>query len=902
MSFSALTDELGRIEARGLLRRLRPITGSADAEVEIDGRRVLMLSSNNYLGLATHPALRAAAAEAACRYGVGSSASRLVAGDLALHHDLEARIARFKRTEAALLFTSGYHANIGIIPALLGSEDAVFSDALNHASIVDGCRLSRARTVVFPHRDVGALEQLLEATPARRRLIVTDSVFSMDGDVAPVREIVALARRFGAWVMLDEAHATGVCGPTGAGVAEAAGIVEQGGVPLVLMGTLGKALGGFGAYVAGPRGLIDLLINRARSFIYTTALPPATIAAACAALEVVAREPERRRHLGARVAELRAGLVDAGFDIRGESHIVPLFVGDNMVALELADALLARGIFVRAIRPPTVPEGTARLRLTPMATHSAAQIAHAVAAFAEAGRHCGVIARKVSTRAIVAGNAELPAGARSSPPAAPRSPSVPSMQADARCRAATAALSPAREEAAAALVEWDHRYLWHPFTQMADWLADEPLVIAAAEGNYLIDSAGRRYLDGVSSLWCNVHGHRHPAIDAAVRAQLDRVAHTTLLGLASEPSIRLARALVDRAPRGLTRVFYSDAGATAVEAALRMALQYWPLRGHPARTEFASLVGAYHGDTLGAVGVGYSETFHRFVRAAVHPAIRLTPPHVFRWERRYDPEVALAAAIEEAEAQIAAHADRLAAVIVEPLMQGAAGMWAHPVEYLAALRAITQRHGVLLVCDEVATGFGRTGRLFACDHAGIAPDLLCLGKGLSGGYLPLAATLATEDVFSAFLGRYEDYVAFFHGHTFTGNALACAAGLASLGVFDDERVLDRLPALAEHLRARLASACAGHPHIGDVRQWGMMVGLELVRDREARAAFPPAEKVGVRVAREVRRHAVILRTLGDVVVLMPPLSITAAELDVLVDATLAAIDAVTGRGARARDR
>jgi adenosylmethionine-8-amino-7-oxononanoate aminotransferase len=505
-----------------------------------------------------------------------------------------------------------------------------------------------------------------------------------------------------------------------------------------------------------------------------------------------------------------------------------------------------------------------------MATHTAAQIAHAVAAFAEAGRQCGVIARTVA----VTGAAPIASERRR-----PRT---------------DAETSPGRDETGA-LAEWDHRYLWHPFTQMTDWLAAEPLVITAAEGNYLIDADGRRYLDGVSSLWCNVHGHRHPNIDAAIRAQVDRVAHTTLLGLASEPSIRLARALVARAPRGLTRVFYSDAGATAVEAALRMALQYWQLRGRPERTDFASLVGAYHGDTLGAVGIGYSETFHRFVRPAVRPAIRLTPPHIFRWERRYEPEAALAAAVEEAEAEVAAHADRLAAVIVEPLMQGAAGMWAHPVEYLTALRAITRRHDVLLVCDEVATGFGRTGRLFACDHAGITPDILCLGKGLSGGYLPLAATLATEEIFSAFLGRHEDYVAFFHGHTFTGNALACAAALASLAVFDDERVLERVQVLTERLRARLASACAEHPHIGDMRQWGLMVGLELVQDRKARAPYPPAEKVGMRFTREVRRHGIILRTLGDVVVLMPPLSITAAELDGLVDTTLAAIDTVTGR-------
>jgi adenosylmethionine-8-amino-7-oxononanoate aminotransferase len=340
-------------------------------------------------------------------------------------------------------------------------------------------------------------------------------------------------------------------------------------------------------------------------------------------------------------------------------------------------------------------------------------------------------------------------------------------------------------------------------------------------------------------------------------------------------------------------VFYSDAGATAVEAALRMALQYWQLRGAPARTGLASLVGAYHGDTLGAVGIGYSETYHRFLRAAIRMPLRLTPPHVFRWERGLAAADALEAAIQEAERQIAVHADTLAAVVVEPLMQGAAGMWAHPVGYLRALRAITARHEILLVCDEVATGFGRTGRLFACEHAGVAPDLLCLGKGLSGGYLPLAATLATEEIFSAFLGRYEDFVAFFHGHTYTGNALACAAGLASLEIFDRDRTLKRIAPLIRRLEGHLAGLLDRHPHVGDVRQWGLMAGIELVRERERRIPYVPADRVGARVCQEVRRHGVMLRPLGDVVVLVPPLTIREAELDWLVDSVAAAIATVT---------
>ena len=446
---------------------------------------------------------------------------------------------------------------------------------------------------------------------------------------------------------------------------------------------------------------------------------------------------------------------------------------------------------------------------------------------------------------------------------------------------------------AATLAAWDQRHLWHPFTQMTDWLDEEPLVIAAAEGCTLIDTRGRRYLDGVSSLWCNVHGHRHPALDAALQEQLGRVAHTTLLGLGSVPSIELGRALIAVAPRGLSRVFYSDAGATAVEAALRMALQYHQLRGDGARTRFASLVEGYHGDTLGAVGIGYSETFHRFLTAAVVPAVRLTPPHVFRWQRGMDAETALAAAVAEAEETLGAHGRTLAAVVVEPLVQGAAGMWIHPPAYLRALHDLAHRHGTLFVADEVATGFGRTGRLFACEHAGITPDLMCVAKGLSGGYLPLAATLATEEVFGAFLGPYEEFRAFFHGHTYTGNALACAVGLASLRLFDEERTLELLAPKIARLRERLAAEIAPLAHVGDVRQQGFMVGIELVRDRAGRTSYPPAARIGQRVARAAREHGVILRPLGNVIVLMPPLAIAPAELELLVDVAREAIRAVT---------
>jgi adenosylmethionine-8-amino-7-oxononanoate aminotransferase len=441
----------------------------------------------------------------------------------------------------------------------------------------------------------------------------------------------------------------------------------------------------------------------------------------------------------------------------------------------------------------------------------------------------------------------------------------------------------------AELVAWDRQYVWHPFTQMRDWLAEEPLVIERGEGNYLIDSEGRRYLDGVSSLWCNVHGHRKPELDAALNEQAGRIAHSTMLGLANVPATVLARRLVELAPSSLTRVFYSDSGATAVEIALKLALQYWQLRGETQRTRFAALTEAYHGDTLGAVGVGFSETFHRFFRPVVTPALRLDPPHVFRWLQRHSPADALRLAIDSAERVFAAHGHELAALIVEPLMQGAAGMWAQPLSYLPVLRDLCRRHGTLLICDEVATGFGRTGRMFAVEHDAVEPDMLCVGKGVTGGYLPLAATLVSETIFSAFLRPYESFEAFFHGHTFTGNPLAAAVAVANLEVFDREGVLARVQARSQQLAGALVELAGDLPQVGDIRQWGLMVGLELVRDRASRLAYSPAERIGSRVIRAARSRGIILRPLGNVIILMPPLSITPDEVDMLVRVTAESI-------------
>lgn len=363
----------------GLLRRLRPVDSAQDTWVDVEGRRALLLCSNNYLGLANHPQMAEAAARAARDWGVGSGASRLISGSLRVHHQLEDELANLKGSEAALLFTSGYQANVGAITGLVRQGDAVFSDELNHASIIDGCRLSRAKVVVFAHRDMGALAERLRATPARRRLIVTDSIFSMDGDRAPLAEICALAERYDAMVMVDEAHATGVLGANGGGLVEELGLRQR---ITVQMGTLGKALGTFGAFIAARRSIVDLLVNVARSFVYTTALPPPTVAATLAALEIVRREPERRARLHANAQALHQGLRRLGLNVASEAgHIIPILIGDAEQTMRLSQQLLEEGAFVQGIRPPTVPPGTSRLRLTPMSTHTDDDIRSSLQAF-----------------------------------------------------------------------------------------------------------------------------------------------------------------------------------------------------------------------------------------------------------------------------------------------------------------------------------------------------------------------------------------------------------------------------------------------------------------------------------------------------------------------------------------
>ncbi len=440
----------------------------------------------------------------------------------------------------------------------------------------------------------------------------------------------------------------------------------------------------------------------------------------------------------------------------------------------------------------------------------------------------------------------------------------------------------------------DRAHVWHPFTQMQEWT--EPLVIERAEGPWLFDVDGRRYVDGVSSLWVTVHGHRTPEIDRAVEEQLRRVAHTTLLGLANVPSIELAERLVSVAPPGLPRVFYSDDGSTAVEVALKMAFVHQQRRGETRRTRFLHFAGSYHGDTLGAVSVGGINLFHETFRPLLFDSFRAAAPACFRCGAGPRCPACEAADLPPFEEVLGAHGGEIAAVVIEPGVQGAGGMVVQPRGWLRRLADATRAAGALLVADEVATGFGRTGRWFAVEHDGVRPDLLAVAKGLSGGYLPLAATLASEEIYASFLGRQEELRTFFHGHTYTGNPLACAAAVANLDLMVRDRTVEEAARKGEVLGRLLAERVAPLAPVGEVRRLGMMAGVELVRDRRTRAPFPPEARAAGRTCAEARRRGVILRPLGDVVVVMPPLGTPDGVLEEVVEVLAAAVRAALPEG------
>ncbi|MCA9088649.1 MAG: adenosylmethionine--8-amino-7-oxononanoate transaminase [Planctomycetaceae bacterium] len=446
------------------------------------------------------------------------------------------------------------------------------------------------------------------------------------------------------------------------------------------------------------------------------------------------------------------------------------------------------------------------------------------------------------------------------------------------------------------LRQWDNDHVWHPFTPMSAYREELAPIIEQGDGFDLIDVEGRRYLDGISSLWCNVHGHRVPEIDEAIRAQLDRVSHSTLLGLSSVPSIELARKLVEIVPPGLTRVFYSDSGATSVEVALKLAYQYQQQKPNPEpqRNRFVTVSGAYHGDTIGSVSLGSIALFHQVYGKLLFETMSVPSPVALRVPEGHTQESYLEYCFDELERTLRSHADEVAAVIVEPLVQGAAGILVHPPGYLRRVRELTQELGILLIADEVAVGFGRTGTMFACEQEQVVPDLMCVAKGITGGYLPLAATLATEEIYSAFLAPPAAGKTFFHGHTYTGNPLGCAAALASLQLFRDRDVLANIQRNAELLTRQLA-VLKDHPQVAEVRQRGIMVGIELVRDRETLEPYPAEFRTGHQVTLAARERGLIIRPLGDVIVLMPAPAMPAALVQRLCDGAIESIEHVSGQ-------
>jgi len=447
------------------------------------------------------------------------------------------------------------------------------------------------------------------------------------------------------------------------------------------------------------------------------------------------------------------------------------------------------------------------------------------------------------------------------------------------------------------LRNWDNEHVWHPFAPMQAYREECAPIIESADGFRLVDAEGNRYLDGISSLWCNVHGHQVPEIDDAIRDQLGKVSHSTLLGLSSSPSIELAKRLVEITPAGLNKVFYSDSGATSVEVALKMAYQYHSQKkgGPQQRDLFACMSNAYHGDTIGSVSVGGIDLFHQVYGSLLFETVQIPTPVTFHTPLGYDANSYLEFCFGELERLLTENKSRLAAFIIEPLVQGAAGILVHPPGYLKRVRDLTAELDIPLIADEVAVGFGRTGSMFACEQEDVKPDIMCLAKGITGGFVPLAATLATDEIYDAFLGEPHEGKTFYHGHTYTGNALGCAAAIASLDLFEQNDVLENARTNADAIKTFLAEL-ADHPHVGEVRQKGLMVGIELVADREGNTPFPVERRTGHLVTLAARKRGVILRPLGDVVVLMPAPGMPGELIDQLCDVAKESINEATQHG------
>lgn len=441
----------------------------------------------------------------------------------------------------------------------------------------------------------------------------------------------------------------------------------------------------------------------------------------------------------------------------------------------------------------------------------------------------------------------------------------------------------------------DKQYIWHPFTQMKGWLEHSQTVITDANGIKLIDSNGREYYDAVSSLWVNIHGHRRTEIDQAIIRQLGRVAHSTALGLANMPAAEYAEQLIKAAPAGLTKVFYSDDGSTAVEVAIKMAFQYWRHQGRPDKKRFVALEQAYHGDTVGTVSVGGIDLFHRVFKPLLFAPFYIPSPSCYHCKLADSPAGCNLACARQLEKLLEEKHHEIAALVIEPLVQAAAGMLMSPPGYLARVRELTRKYDVLLIADEVATGFGRTGRLFACEHENVDPDFMCLSKGITGGYLPLAATLTTDRIYNEFLGEMAEKRTFYHGHSYTANQLGCAAALASLKIFSDEQVIAGLAPKIAAISANMAKL-KEHEHVGDARQCGMIAGIELMQNKELKQPYSWEQCIGAKVCAKARAYGVFIRPVGDVVVFMPPLCVSPDDIDLMLGVVARSVDEICSQG------
>ncbi|MCQ4762884.1 adenosylmethionine--8-amino-7-oxononanoate transaminase [Cloacibacillus evryensis] len=423
------------------------------------------------------------------------------------------------------------------------------------------------------------------------------------------------------------------------------------------------------------------------------------------------------------------------------------------------------------------------------------------------------------------------------------------------------------------LAERDLKHIWHPCSQMKDYEELPPIAIKEGRGVYLYGYDGKEYIDIVSSWWCNLLGHCHPVINAAVKEQLDRLEHVIFANFTHEPAVRLCEELAEIVPRGLSKFNFSDNGSASVECALKMSFQYQHQCGHPERTRFLCLTDGYHGETIGALSVGTMDLYAKIYRPMLMDTVRVEAPDCYRCKYGLERDSCGCECFAAAEETFARHARECCAMIVEPLLQGSAGMRIYPPLYLKKLRALCDGYGVLLIADEIATGFGRTGKMFAFDHAGVSPDIMCVSKGLTGGYLPMAITVATDEIYDAFYADYGEGRAFMHSHTYSGNPLGCAAALAVQKVLREDKILEKAAAVADILNAALRERLGGHPNVGEIRRIGLVNAVELVRDRRTKEPFPASERTGYKIYKRALDFGLLLRPLGDVIYFNPPLTI-----------------------------